>query len=536
MDWYEIPTSAKLTPIRKITLTDNGDCGTNSKITKPMLNVSSEQNVTSCIMEEEYIFQKIRDDPWEPYKPTFMLLDTGNDMLYVNNNPSSYSLVNDGSVEYEFTNPERSGCSIVLNVTATNLDEESAQIEVREKCSSTWYDQVNQSMNLNGTLNAGIMRVTGIDDITNVTNVSVYDCGGDYITCNNYTVISATYNISNGTTEQITPNPKTGDGKYNVTIDYIEDNNTVRITTMNYFDNYHTIESGKVWTMDHCFGMCFFTLDSVNSTDAVITELASLYDFSSAQGYNTTAGSDLFLDAEGNSWNITSIVSSTGEIYLRSNDGIVFEGQKKPTDGSDTDASDDDWQYGFDDMLFKVNTSLSQTDPPTFLIAQMTQGENTWVEYLWDQQWSNVDLDGDNNYDCTHNPDKNIYECDRSFMLLADSTTSGKYDTLIIGKSSDMRIGVNRIGDGGAVSSALGFNGSGDLRYNESANPIYLANIRYYEETVAFRPNFDESLEEPSVLPSKVPNLLVNGSTGIAVGMATNIPPHPGLLVVRDSL
>ena len=46
------------------------------------------------------------------------------------------------------------------------------------------------------------------------------------------------------------------------------------------------------------------------------------------------------------------------------------------------------------------------------------------------------------------------------------------------------------------------------------------------KETVAFTPNFDETTEEPTVLPTRVPNLLVNGSAGIAVGMATNIPPH----------
>src|SRR5579872_6285324 len=45
-------------------------------------------------------------------------------------------------------------------------------------------------------------------------------------------------------------------------------------------------------------------------------------------------------------------------------------------------------------------------------------------------------------------------------------------------------------------------------------------------ETVAFAPNFDQSLEEPVVLPSRVPNLLMNGATGIAVGMATNMPPQ----------
>lgn len=46
------------------------------------------------------------------------------------------------------------------------------------------------------------------------------------------------------------------------------------------------------------------------------------------------------------------------------------------------------------------------------------------------------------------------------------------------------------------------------------------------KNTVKFTPNFDETLEEPTVLPARLPNLLVNGSSGIAVGMATNIPPH----------
>lgn len=46
------------------------------------------------------------------------------------------------------------------------------------------------------------------------------------------------------------------------------------------------------------------------------------------------------------------------------------------------------------------------------------------------------------------------------------------------------------------------------------------------KQTVPFRPNYDNTLEEPEILPTKVPNLLLNGSSGIAVGMATNIPPH----------
>ena len=55
------------------------------------------------------------------------------------------------------------------------------------------------------------------------------------------------------------------------------------------------------------------------------------------------------------------------------------------------------------------------------------------------------------------------------------------------------------------------------------------------KDTVDFVPNFDDSLEEPSVLPAKLPNLLINGSSGIAVGMATNIPPH-NLTEVCDAI
>ena len=66
------------------------------------------------------------------------------------------------------------------------------------------------------------------------------------------------------------------------------------------------------------------------------------------------------------------------------------------------------------------------------------------------------------------------------------------------------------------------------MRYTEARmSKLALELLRDIEkETVDFGPNFDESLEEPIVLPARYPNLLVNGSNGIAVGMATSIPPH----------
>lgn len=62
-----------------------------------------------------------------------------------------------------------------------------------------------------------------------------------------------------------------------------------------------------------------------------------------------------------------------------------------------------------------------------------------------------------------------------------------------------------------------------EVRLEKISNEV-LADLE--KETVLFTPNYDNSLQEPAVLPTRIPNLLVNGSSGIAVGMATNIPPH----------
>ena len=70
--------------------------------------------------------------------------------------------------------------------------------------------------------------------------------------------------------------------------------------------------------------------------------------------------------------------------------------------------------------------------------------------------------------------------------------------------------------------------GAAAMRYTECRlTPIAMEMLRdLNEDTVDFEPNYDESRTMPSVLPARFPNLVVNGSSGIAVGMATNIPPH----------
>ena len=82
--------------------------------------------------------------------------------------------------------------------------------------------------------------------------------------------------------------------------------------------------------------------------------------------------------------------------------------------------------------------------------------------------------------------------------------------------------------DGHGNFGSVDGDGAAAMRYTEARmTPFAMEMLKDIEkETVDFMPNFDESLQEPVVLPSKFPNLLVNGSNGIAVGMATSIPPH----------
>ena len=82
--------------------------------------------------------------------------------------------------------------------------------------------------------------------------------------------------------------------------------------------------------------------------------------------------------------------------------------------------------------------------------------------------------------------------------------------------------------DGHGNFGSIDGDGAAAMRYTEARmTPFALQMLRDIEkETVDFVPNFDEEEKEPSVLPAKIPTLLVNGSNGIAVGMATSIPPH----------
>ncbi len=82
--------------------------------------------------------------------------------------------------------------------------------------------------------------------------------------------------------------------------------------------------------------------------------------------------------------------------------------------------------------------------------------------------------------------------------------------------------------DGQGNFGSIDGDGAAAMRYTEARMSKIASELLadLDKETVDFTPNFDESTKEPSVLPTKLPNLLLNGSSGIAVGMATNIPPH----------
>ena len=103
---------------------------------------------------------------------------------------------------------------------------------------------------------------------------------------------------------------------------------------------------------------------------------------------------------------------------------------------------------------------------------------------------------------------------------------SAVYDTMVrLAQPFSMRV---PLVDGHGTSGSIDGDSAAAMRYTEARlDKAAMELLRDLDkETVDFQPNYDESLEEPKVLPARFPNLLVNGSNGIAVGMATNIPPH----------
>ena len=103
---------------------------------------------------------------------------------------------------------------------------------------------------------------------------------------------------------------------------------------------------------------------------------------------------------------------------------------------------------------------------------------------------------------------------------------SAVYDTMVrLAQPFSMRV---PLVDGHGNFGSIDGDSAAAMRYTEARldKPAMELLRDLDKETVDFQPNYDESLQEPVVLPARFPNLLVNGSAGIAVGMATNIPPH----------
>jgi DNA gyrase subunit A len=133
-------------------------------------------------------------------------------------------------------------------------------------------------------------------------------------------------------------------------------------------------------------------------------------------------------------------------------------------------------------------------------------------------------------YDGGYRPDKGFSKCTRvigdvmgQFHPHGDSSV---YDALVrLVQPWSLRYPL-ALGQGNFGSP--GNDGAAAHRYTETKMaPLAMEMVRdIEEETVDFQPNYDGRTQEPMVLPSRFPNLLVNGSVGIAVGMATNIPPH----------
>ncbi|MCW2525797.1 MAG: gyrA, partial [Pseudonocardiales bacterium] len=133
-------------------------------------------------------------------------------------------------------------------------------------------------------------------------------------------------------------------------------------------------------------------------------------------------------------------------------------------------------------------------------------------------------------YDSGYRPDRGYVKCSRvvgdvmgNYHPHGDTSI---YDTLVrLAQPWSMR---HPLIDGQGNFGSPGNDPAAAMRYTESRlTPLAMEMLRDIdEETVNFAPNYDGRSQEPQVLPARFPNLLVNGGSGIAVGMATNMPPH----------
>src|SRR5881392_2455170 len=133
-------------------------------------------------------------------------------------------------------------------------------------------------------------------------------------------------------------------------------------------------------------------------------------------------------------------------------------------------------------------------------------------------------------YDANLRPDRPFVKCARVVGdVMANYHPHGDtaiYDALVrMGQPFSLRY---PLVDGQGYFGSIDGDPPAAMRYSEARlSRIATELLRDIDaDTVDFQPNYDESRREPSVLPARFPNLLVNGSSGIAVGMATNIPPH----------
>ena len=133
-------------------------------------------------------------------------------------------------------------------------------------------------------------------------------------------------------------------------------------------------------------------------------------------------------------------------------------------------------------------------------------------------------------FDGGYRPDRGFNKCSRVVGEVMGSYhphgDSAIYDTLVrLAQTWSMRY---PLVDGNGNFGSPGNDPAAAMRYTECRMaPLAMEMLRDIDkETVDFQPNYAGNTTEPLILPSRIPNLLVNGGSGIAVGMATNIPPH----------
>ncbi|MEM7827012.1 MAG: hypothetical protein QXQ40_02190 [Candidatus Aenigmatarchaeota archaeon] len=423
--WKTISTNNRMSDVYEYTFNTYHACGgANDDVKEPA-------GVTSCLYDESQFFAAPGED-WNSgrYK-TYLLLDkTGDGTLYVNAYPEM-SVINVN--ENKIFDVSGGDCDLNVTINSVNATGKTINWTLSQICTNFMENQ--RILSVNDSTSYNVFTLLSVNEASATFRYNI----------NNENV---TVNVGESIARDIPQEISQQCNQVNLTLHSTGSNNAnISLTaTCTWPVEVGTIHSMNEWE----FGWSNFRLVDVSDSSATLEWTPGRKDFTrtGAQGTQVIAINETFTDAAGYRWNLTNINTGSGKITLKLLNGVI-----RSTSYYDSATGNTTVNY---ENAFIVNKSISKS------------GIFLYGEKFWDDEWMNIDLDGDGNYGCNYNNETMTWKCEEYYLLMADSQSAGVYDTILLSSTRNMSAGI--------VAGA-----GQQINLTAEATPIYLLKIRYNE-------------------------------------------------------